>query len=217
MSLKIYDAATAGTQLYAETIGNVTVDANGVYGFQFGAGGSSNTLVTETIATTDGTTLTFQKALGNTPIVAGTVSVTDGTYNWNETTGNPGSPASATATIVSGFVVGASVTSGGSGYSYLHPPSPSPATATVPPLRQPSPTVPSPRSTSPTSAAATPQARPSPSPRHPRPSPSTIPAAPSPPPTPPRPPQEPPSTQPTAIPPAGSQVRWAQGRKNGSN
>ena len=124
MSLKIYDAATAGTQLYAETVGNVTVDANGVYGFQFGAGGSSNTLATETLATTDGTTLTYQKALGNTPVVAGTVSVTDGTYNWNETTGNPGSPASATATIVSGFVVGASVTSGGSGY-------PSPPAVTI--------------------------------------------------------------------------------------
>jgi hypothetical protein len=45
------------------------------------------------------------------------MSVTDGTYNWDETTGNPGSPATATATIVSGFVVGATVTSGGSGYT----------------------------------------------------------------------------------------------------
>jgi hypothetical protein len=117
MSLKIYDAATSGTLLYAETLGSVAVDANGVYGFQFGASGTSDTLVTETLATTDGTALTYQKALSNTPVVAGTVSVTDGTYSWNELTGNPGSPASATATIVSGFVVGATVTNGGSGYT----------------------------------------------------------------------------------------------------
>ena len=117
MSLKIYDAATSGTLLYAETLGSVAVDANGVYGFQFGATGTSDSLVTETLATTAGSTLTYQKALSNTPVVAGSVSVTDGTYSWNELTGNPGSPASATTTVVSGFVVGATVTSGGSGYS----------------------------------------------------------------------------------------------------
>ena len=44
MSVKIYDAATAGTQLYTESIGNVTVDANGVYSFQFGAAGISEAL-----------------------------------------------------------------------------------------------------------------------------------------------------------------------------
>lgn len=117
MSLRIYNAATAGTQLYAETIGNVTVDANGVYSFQFGAAGTSDSLVIETIATTDGATLTYQKALSNTPVLPGTVSVTDGTYSWNEIDGNPGSPATATANVVSGFVVGATVTSGGSGYA----------------------------------------------------------------------------------------------------
>lgn len=117
MSLKIYDATTAGTLLYVETIGNVTVDANGVYGYQFGAAGTSNILVTETLATTDGSTLTYQKTLSNTPVLPGTVSVTDGTYGWNESTGNPGSPATATATIISGFVVGAVITNGGSGYT----------------------------------------------------------------------------------------------------
>ena len=117
MSLNIYDAATSGTLLYAETVGSVAVDTNGVYGFQFGAAGNSSTLVTETLATTDGTSLTYTKALSNTPVVAGIASVTDGTYNWNETTGNPGSRATATATIISGFVIGGAVTSGGSGYS----------------------------------------------------------------------------------------------------
>jgi len=117
MNLKVYDAATSGTLLYAESMGSVAVDANGVYSFQFGATGTSSTLVTETLATTDGTALTYTKALSNTPVLAGTASVTDGTYNWNETTGNPGSPAAATASLISGFVVGATVTSGGSGYT----------------------------------------------------------------------------------------------------
>jgi hypothetical protein len=40
MSLKIYNAATAGILLYSESVGNVTIDANGVYGFQFGASGA---------------------------------------------------------------------------------------------------------------------------------------------------------------------------------
>lgn len=117
MSLKIYDAATSGTQLYSETMGSVVVDANGVYSFQFGAVGTSSTLVTETLATTDGTSLTYQKALSSTPVIAGTASVTDGTYNWNETTGNPGSLATATAIVMYGFVVDKTVTSGGSGYT----------------------------------------------------------------------------------------------------
>lgn len=40
MSLKVYDSVTGGAQLYSEILGNVPVDANGIYGFQFGANGS---------------------------------------------------------------------------------------------------------------------------------------------------------------------------------
>ncbi len=40
MSLKIYDTLTDGIVLYSETVGNVTVDASGVYSFQFGANGA---------------------------------------------------------------------------------------------------------------------------------------------------------------------------------
>ena len=58
----------------------MVADANGVYAFQFGATGTSNTLVVETVATTDGTSSTFQSVLVNSPVVAGSVSVTDGTY-----------------------------------------------------------------------------------------------------------------------------------------
>lgn len=42
MSVKVYTAPTAGTLLYSETIGLVPVDANGIYGFQFGANGNGS-------------------------------------------------------------------------------------------------------------------------------------------------------------------------------
>ena len=87
-AISIYDAATGGTLLYTESIGAVTLDSNGVYSFQFGNAGTSNTQVTETIATTDGTLATFQKVLANSPVVAGTVSVTDGTYTWTQSAGS---------------------------------------------------------------------------------------------------------------------------------
>jgi hypothetical protein len=87
-AISIYDAATNGTLLYTETIGAVTLDDNGVYSFQFGGTGTSNTLVTETVATTDGTSTTFQKVLANSPVVANSVSVSDGTYTWSQSAGS---------------------------------------------------------------------------------------------------------------------------------
>lgn len=114
--LKIYDAAIGGNELYSETIGSVVVDDNGVYNFQFGAGGSSTVSVSETLALTDGSSTTFQGTPASSPI-AGTLSVSDGTYNWNEVDGNPGEQVTANATVVNGFVVGINVTNGGSGYT----------------------------------------------------------------------------------------------------
>lgn len=116
-AISIYDDATAGNLLYTESIGLVTLDANGVYSFQFGAAGTNYSLITETLASTDGTATTYQKTLANSGIVAGTASVTDGTYSWTEVAGNPGSTSTATATTSFGFVVSATVTSGGSAYT----------------------------------------------------------------------------------------------------
>jgi hypothetical protein len=59
-----------------------------VYSFQFGGTGTSNTLATEGIGTTDGTSTTFQKVLDNSPVVANSVSVTDGTYTWSQSAGS---------------------------------------------------------------------------------------------------------------------------------
>ena len=87
MTVKLYDAAIGGNLLYTEDLGNVSVN-KGVYSFNFGTNGTGNPKVTETVAITDGTATTFQKVLANTNVVSGSVSVTDGTYSWNQTTGS---------------------------------------------------------------------------------------------------------------------------------
>ena len=86
-ALKIYDAATDGTLLYSEDVGAITLGEGGVYSFRFGATGTSNTLVTETVGTGTEENL-YQKVLSNTPVVAGSVSVTDGTYTWSQSAGS---------------------------------------------------------------------------------------------------------------------------------
>jgi hypothetical protein len=116
-SISIYDAATAGNLLYTESIGEVTLDDNGVYSFQFGSAGTSDTQVTETIGTTAGSTLTYTKTLSNSPVVANSITVTDGTNSWSQSVGNPGVAATATASRAAGFVIGAEITNGGSGYT----------------------------------------------------------------------------------------------------
>ena len=49
--LEVFDAASGGSLLYREDVGNITLGDGGVYSFQFGATGPSNTQVTETIGT----------------------------------------------------------------------------------------------------------------------------------------------------------------------
>jgi hypothetical protein len=115
-SLSLYDAATAGNELYTETIGSIAVDENGIYNFQFGANGTSTVAEAETLAVADGSSTIFNATPSTTPI-AGTLSVTDGTYSWNEVDGNPGELATATTQLTNGFVVGYAVTNGGEGYT----------------------------------------------------------------------------------------------------
>jgi len=87
MTVKLYDAAIGGNLLYTEDLGNVSVN-KGVYSFNFGTNGTSNAKVTETVATTDGTLSSFQKILSNTNVVAGSVTVADGTYTWDQVNGS---------------------------------------------------------------------------------------------------------------------------------
>lgn len=116
MSLKLFDAATGGNEIYSENIGTVTLDDNGVYSFQFGAGGQSVVDGRTTIALADGFTTSYSGSLASTPL-SGTLAVADGTYNWNIVDGNPGQQATATAQLVNGFVIGITVSDGGEGYT----------------------------------------------------------------------------------------------------
>jgi hypothetical protein len=87
LSMKLYDSAIGGTELYSESVGNVTL-SNGVYSFEYGVSGNSNALTTESVATTNGTSTSFQKVLTASSVVAGSVSVSDGTYTWDQANGS---------------------------------------------------------------------------------------------------------------------------------
>ncbi|MCH1497527.1 MAG: hypothetical protein L7U83_00530 [Akkermansiaceae bacterium] len=116
MSIKVFDAPMNGNELYSEDIGAVTLDDNGVYSFQFGASGQSLVNRSEIIAISDGTSRSYNKTLSATPLEK-TLAVGDGTYSWDVVNGNPGGVATATATVVNGFVIGVTVGNGGSGYT----------------------------------------------------------------------------------------------------
>jgi hypothetical protein len=88
VSLEIYDSAVNGNVLYTELIGPVVIAANGIYNFQFGASGTSNTLITEPLASTDGVAAAFQKILSNGPITANSLTVSDGVYSWSQVDGS---------------------------------------------------------------------------------------------------------------------------------
>jgi hypothetical protein len=87
MQIKLYDAPTEGNLLYSEDLGNVEVK-DGIYSFSFGANGTSNALTTETVAIANGTVSTFQKVLTASTVIAGSISVTDGTYTWDQSKGS---------------------------------------------------------------------------------------------------------------------------------
>ena len=97
MSLKMFDAATAGNELYSEEIGTVTLDDNGVYSFPFGADGQSVVATSESITSTDGVNQVFNATLANLP-VDGSVSLSDGTYTWSQVNGSS-SAADFTASV----------------------------------------------------------------------------------------------------------------------
>jgi hypothetical protein len=85
--IKLFDDALAGAELYAENIGSITV-TSGVYSLEFGDKGTSNSQQNETLAVTDGSATTFQKVLSAASVVAGSVSVSDGTYTWSQAGGS---------------------------------------------------------------------------------------------------------------------------------
>ena len=96
--LKIYDAQAGGNLLYSEDMGAITLGEGGVYGFRFGASGTSVATRSETLATTDGTLTVFNGTLSATAI-PGSVSLSDGTFTWSQSAGS-----SAPANFIGSFV-----------------------------------------------------------------------------------------------------------------
>lgn len=119
MSLKMFDAATAGNEIYSEDIGPVILDSNGAYSFQFGANGQSIIQVTEIIASTDGVAVQFSKNLEETPL-NNLLTLTDGNITWSSSEGSFGAIATATTQIFNGFLVEVNLTNNGEGY--IEPP-----------------------------------------------------------------------------------------------
>ena len=78
--LDIYDSQTEGTLIYQETLPDITLDEDGAYSFQFGAG-ESRSETSVLVATGDGEAAFFQKVFEETPV--GVISVTDGTNTFN--------------------------------------------------------------------------------------------------------------------------------------
>ena len=99
-SLSLYDSATAGNELYTETIGSIAVDDNGIYNFQFGANGTSTMAADEVIATTDGSSQVFNATLSELP-VDGSVSIADGIYTWSQA-GGFSAPSEFTGSVTVG-------------------------------------------------------------------------------------------------------------------
>jgi hypothetical protein len=90
-SIAIYPSATGGQAIYSESIGSVTLDANGVYNFQFGVNGTSVSAVSLPLGSTVVGQAVYSKVLPEAAI-AGSVNVSDGVNTWSQSTGSS-SPA----------------------------------------------------------------------------------------------------------------------------
>ena len=89
-TINIYDAQENGSVLYSEDIGQVTLDQNGVYSFQFGGNGTSTSSISSLVGVTDGVRQSFTTELTSQPI-NGSLSISDGTSTWSQASG-PGNP-----------------------------------------------------------------------------------------------------------------------------
>ena len=91
-SIAIYTAATGGQAIYSENIGSVSLDANGVYSFQFGVNGTSVSGVSLPLGVTATGQAVYSKVLDEAAL-AGSVKITDGVYSWSQSAGS-NSPSS---------------------------------------------------------------------------------------------------------------------------
>jgi formylglycine-generating enzyme required for sulfatase activity len=91
MSVRLYDEEEQGNLVYEEDLGTVEV-IEGVYSFQMGANGTLMRWTDEWFATTDGNSTSFTGTPNSTPD-QGSLSVTDGQYQWSEWGGSSNASA----------------------------------------------------------------------------------------------------------------------------
>ena len=99
IAIALYTNASGGTAVYNENIGTVALD-KGIYSFSWGSGGTSVVEITEILAIANGTGTIYNSTTTYKPIINPSVTVSDGTYSWNDVTGST-SPTSFLATVSS--------------------------------------------------------------------------------------------------------------------
>ena len=85
VEVKVFGDEASQEAVYTEVISSVPIN-NGLYSFSFGADGVGVRTNDETISYGDGVTKVFNLT-PRKQIVAGSVTITDGTYSWNDSTG----------------------------------------------------------------------------------------------------------------------------------
>ncbi|MBG30171.1 MAG: hypothetical protein CMI31_09235 [Opitutae bacterium] len=103
ITLKVFDAATDGNEFYSETIGAVVV-TDGLYAFNFGSGGTNVLQTTEIVGAGDSDQKIFNYTTQQTPILADTISITDGTRTWTESGGSSHGDFTANVNTTNGSV-----------------------------------------------------------------------------------------------------------------
>jgi len=99
VAVAAYTNATNGAAVYNEQVGLVPVEG-GTYSFQWGESGTSTWTVTEQLGIGDGTNSIFNYTVENPPIVNPSVTITDGTFSWNDVAGSS-SPGNFLGTVSS--------------------------------------------------------------------------------------------------------------------
>jgi len=99
IAVALYTNASGGSAVYNENIGSVALD-RGIYSFNWGANGTSIVTVTELLGMGNGASTVYNYTVENPPIIDPSVTMSDGTYSWNDVTGSS-SPGNFLGTVSS--------------------------------------------------------------------------------------------------------------------
>ena len=99
VTVAIYTNPAVGEVVYSEDVGTVPVE-DGIYSFEWGESGTSTWTVIEQLGIGDGSTSIFNYTVESPPIVNPSVTISDGTFSWNDVTGSS-SPGNFLGTVSS--------------------------------------------------------------------------------------------------------------------